>query len=244
MTLARKISYLLVALLLLVVIVFHMGHVLLAALFAFMFMEVPSRLLRRHMPRLAARWLAVISFLGLASFLIVIFGTFIKQTILTIPRIVETALPKILEMAGSYQVHLPFNNFQELQELVNTKLMGNAVSITKASTFLTIEVFNVIMGVAIAVFFFASGKTPVYKANLFDAVRKETNERIRKFMYSFLKVLGGQLVISAINAALTAIFINIIALPHVAFLTTMTFVVGLMPILGNIISNTIIVITA
>ena len=244
MSLAAKISYLLVALLFVVVMAFGLGHVLLAALFAFMFMEVLARLFRKYLPKTLSRWLAVLGFLGIASFLLVIFATFIKQTLLTVPAIVESAMPRIMALAQAYQLDLPFDNFQGLRELVNSKLMVNAMTITKASTFLTREAFHVVLGVSVAVFYFISDKTPVYKANLFDAVRKETNARIRKFAFSFHKVLGGQLVISAINAMLTAIFLYFISLPHLAFLTVMTFIIGIMPILGNIVSNTVIVITA
>jgi len=244
MTLATKISYLLMTLLLVVMMAFGLAHVLLAALFAFMFMEVLFRLFRGHMPKLAARWLAMLGFLSIAAFLGFIFATFIKQTLFTIPSIVEDAFPRILAMAQAYGLTLPFENFQELRDMANSKLLVNAMTITKASSYLTREVFHVILGISVAVFYFLADKAPEYKSNLFDAVRKETNARIRKFMYSFHKVLGGQLVISAINAMLTALFLYLVAMPHLAFLTVMTFVIGIMPILGNVISNTVIVITA
>ncbi|NLO92204.1 MAG: AI-2E family transporter [Elusimicrobia bacterium] len=244
MTLPAKISYILVALLITLVMVFHLGHVVLAALFAFMFMEVLFRLFKPYMPKLAARWLAMLGFLSIAAFLGFIFATFIKQTLFTIPSIVEAALPRVLEIAGKYSVSLPFESFQDLRDIANSKLLLNAMTITKASTYLTREVFHMVLGISVSVFFFLAAKAPEYKSNLFDAVRKETNARIRKFMYSFHKVLGGQLVISAINAMLTALFLYLVGMPHLAFLTVMTFVIGIMPIIGNIVSNTVIVITA
>lgn len=244
MPLAAKISYLLLALLFAVVMAFGLGHVLLAALFTFMFLEVLSRFFRRYMSKHPARWLALLGFLGIAGFLSLIFATFIKQTLLTIPSIVEAALPKFMKLAESYKLNLPFDNFQDLRELVNSKLLVNAMSITKASTFLTREAFHVLLGVAVAVFYFAADRTAKYKANLFDAVRKETNARIRLFMVSFQKVLGGQIIISAVNALLTAIFLYMLSIPHLLFLTVMTFIICIMPVLGNVISNTVIVITA
>lgn len=244
MTTAAKISYGLMALMLLGVAVFHMGHVVLAALFAFMLMELIFRVVKIRVPGQAGRWIAAMGFIIAAVITTVVFMRFIKQTLLALPSIVETALPHIMDLAQRYGLDLPFENFQDLREFANSKILGNALVITKASTLLTREVFHMIIGVAGSVLFFVSGKAPRYEANLFDAVRKETNLRIRRFVFSFEKVFGAQVVISAINTLLTALFLYTAALPHFAFLTTMTFIVGVIPILGNIITNTVISITA
>ncbi|MEI7528795.1 MAG: AI-2E family transporter [Elusimicrobiota bacterium] len=244
MTTAEKISYALMTLILLAVIVFHMGHVVLAALFSFMFMEFFFRMARTRVPCTAARWLAAVGFIITAGAVIFIFLRFIKQTLLTLPDIVEVALPKVMALAQNYGLELPFANFQDLREFANNKILVNALSITKASTLLTQEVFHMVIGIVAAVLYFVAGKTPKYEANLFDAVRKETNLRIRRFVYSFEKVFGAQIVISSTNTALTALFLYLTAMPHFAFLTTMTFIIGIMPIIGNIITNTVITITA
>lgn len=244
MSTATKISYALMAFLLLAVLVFSMGHVVLAALFSIMFMEIFYRAAKLRIPGAAARWLAAIGFIITAGIILFIFLRFIRQTLLTLPSIVEVALPKVMTLAQNYGLELPFGNFQDLREFANNKVLANALSITRASTLLTKEVFHMVIGVVAAVLFFVSGKPPKYEANLFDAVRKETNLRIRKFVYSFEKVFGAQIIISGINTVLTALFIYLIAMPHFAFLTTMTFIIGILPILGNIITNTVIVITA
>lgn len=245
MTTAAKISYALMGLILLAILVFGMGHVVLAALFSIMFMELFFRAAKKaRVPGPMARWLAAIGFIIAAALILIIFLRFIKQTLLTLPSIVEVALPQVMNLAQKYGLELPFANFQDLREFANNKILVNALSITRASTLLTKEVFHMIIGVVAAVLFFVGGKTPKYEANLFDAVRKETNMRIRRFVYSFEKVFGAQIIISVINTLLTALFLYFIALPHFAFLTTMTFIIGIMPIVGNIITNTVIVITA
>ena len=53
--------------------------------------------------------------------------------------------------------------------------------------------------------------------------------------------MGAQIIISSINTVLTAIFVLIIGLPHAAVVIGVTFLCGLLPIIGNLISNTIIV---
>ena len=244
MTTAAKISYALMALILLGILVFHMGYVVLAALFSFMFMEIVFRAAKGRAPGSAARWIAAAGFVIAAAIVAAVFLRFIKQTLQALPDIVEGALPQAMALAQNYGLDLPFANFQDLRELINSKILGNAMSITKASTLLTREVFHITVGIVAAVLFFVKGSPPKYEANLFDAVRKETNLRIRKFMYSFEKVFGAQVVISGINTVLTAVFLYITAMPHFAFLTSMTFIIGVMPIVGNIITNTVIVITA
>lgn len=73
-------------------------------------------------------------------------------------------------------------------------------------------------------------------------------ERVTRLAESFRRVVFAQIRISALNAILTAIYL-IVVLPalgvHLPFTKTMvivTFFVGLLPVLGNLISNTIIVI--
>jgi predicted PurR-regulated permease PerM len=56
--------------------------------------------------------------------------------------------------------------------------------------------------------------------------------------------MGAQIIISSINTVLTAIFILITGLPHAAVVIGVTFLCGLLPIVGNLISNTIIVFLA
>ena len=53
--------------------------------------------------------------------------------------------------------------------------------------------------------------------------------------------MGAQITISLINTALTAIFLMAVHMPHAPLLIAVTFLCGLVPIVGNLLSNTIIV---
>ena len=73
-------------------------------------------------------------------------------------------------------------------------------------------------------------------------------ERAQRMGDAFRRVVFAQLRISALNAVLTGVYLMLV-LPsfgvHLPFTKTMvlvTFLVGLLPVLGNLISNTIIVI--
>jgi predicted PurR-regulated permease PerM len=73
-------------------------------------------------------------------------------------------------------------------------------------------------------------------------------ERANRLGEAFRRVVFAQVRISALNALLTWIYLALILpafgvqLPFVKTMVLVTFVVGLLPVLGNLISNTIIVI--
>jgi hypothetical protein len=73
-------------------------------------------------------------------------------------------------------------------------------------------------------------------------------ERVTRLGEAFRRVVFAQVRISALNALLTWIYLALVLpafgvqLPFVKTMVLVTFVVGLLPVLGNLISNTIIVI--
>ncbi|MEZ5572561.1 MAG: AI-2E family transporter [Halioglobus sp.] len=74
----------------------------------------------------------------------------------------------------------------------------------------------------------------------------EIAERSRRLGVAFRQVVFAQLWISGINACLTGLYLLVflpmfgISLPFAKTLVVLTFVVGLLPIMGNLISNTVI----
>lgn len=75
-------------------------------------------------------------------------------------------------------------------------------------------------------------------------------ERGELFGDAFKRVVFAQLRISAINTAVTGIYLTVILplmgihLPLVKTMIAITFVVGLIPVIGNLISNTMIVVVS
>jgi predicted PurR-regulated permease PerM len=81
-------------------------------------------------------------------------------------------------------------------------------------------------------------------------LRRDLTTRCERFARAFHDIVFAQARISALNTIFTAIFL-LIALPlagvHLPFTKTLiviTFIVGLLPVIGNLISNTLIVIVA
>ncbi len=79
---------------------------------------------------------------------------------------------------------------------------------------------------------------------------QELTQRVERFAESFTQIVFAQFRISLVNTLLTAIFLWLVMpllghhLPAVHFLVAFTFVVGLLPVIGNLISNVVIVIVA
>ena len=75
-------------------------------------------------------------------------------------------------------------------------------------------------------------------------------ERIDRFTLVFTQVVSAQLKISFINTVFTMIFLSVVLpltgneLPFTKTMIILTFVLGMIPVLGNLMSNTIITIIA
>jgi predicted PurR-regulated permease PerM len=79
---------------------------------------------------------------------------------------------------------------------------------------------------------------------------RELTERARRVGDAFRRVVFAQVRISAINTGLTALYLIALLplfgvhLPYAKTLIAVTFFVGLLPVVGNLISNTVILIVS
>jgi len=125
--------------------------------------------------------------------------------------------------------------------------LRNVANVAKATT--TNVVFSILGIVAAASLFFKTGLDPHrsshrVKNNLYSICCEQVARRFRDFYRSFETVMGAQITISLINTALTAIFLTVVHMPHAPLLIAVTFLCGLVPIVGNLLSNIIIVFVA
>jgi predicted PurR-regulated permease PerM len=132
----------------------------------------------------------------------------------------------------------------EFRVVVLDEVKQNARSVTEASGLLTKGFFQIIVGTFVAILCFMPEPEPADKHDLFDAMRREFDQRVCVFMAGFEKILSAQVIISLINAVVTTVFLLAVGVPYVRFLTLTTFIFGIVPIVGNIASNTIIMGTA
>lgn len=81
-------------------------------------------------------------------------------------------------------------------------------------------------------------------ANLWEFLGDFLVARMASFYGCFRRVMAGQVVIALVNAGLTAGLLLVLGIPHKIALTVLVFVLGLLPIVGNLISNTLVCLSA
>jgi len=236
----RLASYVLFALFFAAAIAFHLGPALIAGLFAYSILDLSHRLCARRMRVFTSKMSAVILFLVVAAGMSWTMAHFLRQSFSTLPALITTTLPRLIEIAGRWGVELPFENLDELRRALGEALKENVGGVTQVSGLVTKGFFHVLLAVVAAVLAFLSPRQEVNRSTQYGALRAEFDERIRRFLESFERVLGAQVAISAINTTLTALFLLFLSFPYAAFLIPATFILGILPIIGNILSNTII----
>ena len=238
LNLPRLASYVLFFLALVVIARFDLGPCALAALVSFMILDITETRLRalgiRQMP---ARWAALAVFLILATALTWIFVQFLSIGLNRMPVLLDTVLPRMTALSESYGLEFPVDNAREFRDLLVASAKENTSSIGKTSGLLTRGFFQVIVGIVTAMLRFLTPVSRSHAGHLYDSLRLEFNARVLLFMRSFERVVCAQVGISTLNTALTALFLHVMGFPFRSFLTLTTLVCGMIPVVGNIISN-------
>ncbi|HEV8237788.1 MAG TPA: AI-2E family transporter [Thermoanaerobaculia bacterium] len=239
MTKPVRISYWFIAATFVLVGVLHLGTPLLAALFSFFILE------RLHFVR--NRWLAIGIFALILLAGSAALGRFTAQAVVALPEVAGKAIPSIIDYADRNGVQLPFTDWASFKDVALEKAKGQFQYVGRFATGATRELVFLIIGIVVAASLFLNSAVDLDRArhrirnNLYSLTSEAIAGRFATFYRSFRTVMGAQLVISAINTALTAIFVLALRLPNAVVMIGVTFLCGLLPVVGNLISNTIIV---
>jgi len=174
------------------------------------------------------------------------FVSFINISVNDLPKIIEDSIPAVLDLAKKYEVDLPFSDIGDIKALTGQALKDQLGKLARFAQVATMEFVYLIIGLVVAISLFINSQIDLdkdkhrIKNNLYSLVSTELARRFRSLYQSFSIVMGAQLVISTINTICTGIFIFLLGLPYFALIVVITFLCGLLPIVGNIISNTII----
>ena len=199
------------------------------------------------------KWLALSAFAVVVVAVAAAGVYFTRAAILALPDVADTSIPSASAWAQQRQIELPFTDFESLREVVIDTLKQEAHYLQNVAHFAgsttALLVFAVVGIVAAASLFLKTGLDPYrsthpVRNNLYSICCDEVSIRFRDFYRSFATVMGAQITISLINTILTAIFVVTVRLPHAPLVIAVTFLCGLVPIVGNLISNTIIIFLA
>ena len=243
MTTPARISYGVLALMLVLAGVLHLSAPLLAVLFSYFALRQLLLLTKR-------KWLALLSFILVALGIAFCAVYFTRAALAALPEVAEHSIPSASAWAQARQIELPFTDFDSLKALVIDSAKEEAHylrNVIRLAGNTTTTLLFLLIGIVVAISLFFNSQLDLYrethktKNNLYSILADEIATRFRDFYRSFATVMGAQITISLINTLLTAIFVLIIRLPNGALIIALTFLCGLLPIVGNLVSNTIIV---
>lgn len=189
---------------------------------------------------------AIVLFFLLITTIFLGFAYFINQAVITIPEIAEKAMPDIAQFAQDYQINIPFSDVQSFKNTIVNIFKTELSALANVARVASKEFIYLVIGVFIALGMFITPKMETEKEenipaqNLYSTTCRYLHIRAKNFFSAFKQVMGAQIVISLINTFFTGIFLYVENLPYFEMLVTFTFLCGLIPIIGNIISNSII----
>lgn len=239
MTLPIRISYIIFVGLMALCVWLHLGTFLLTSLFGFLALQVFN--IRGNKSLSVTLYLISVATIGAG---LVYFSNVAYHTL---PKIAETSIPAMVEFAEKHQVDLPFTDYESLKSTALDQAREGFAVIGQYARVASLQFVFVIAGLVVALSIFLSSGWTVHKPaeseadSLYSTVTAEMTKRFASLYRSFVKVIGAQIVISSINTTLTALFLIFNGHPHVGLLAVLVFLCGLLPIVGNIISNIVIV---
>ncbi len=205
-----------------------------------------SYLALKHLRIKGSKIVSITLFILLVAAIFQGFVISLQHAYRTLPEIINEALPRLTEMADSYGIALPFSDFHGTKEAALDALSKELGYLTNFAKIATKEFAFLIIGIVVAISMFgvnriSMGDLPGTPANNFYTVLTEQiRARFGIFFKSFETVLGAQLIISVVNTVFTLIFLLAAGIQYAPLLAIITLLCGILPIIGNLISNTAI----
>ncbi len=243
-------SYLLAVTIVLLVLSFH----LLPTVFAGLAVYVLTLKLVRHIPKNMNRFAHQVS-LGVVVVCVITCLASISAAIWSFigsSQGIAALSAAVVDTLGSLRHRLPESVAdvmpttieglrQQLVEMLGTHVQKISVAgMGGIKVFAHILLGMVVGGMAAVHHFKEHDKAPPFISVL--------RSRLRNLVASFDKVVFAQVKISALNTALTALYLLVVLplfdihLPMATILVLLTFAVGMLPVVGNLVSNTVIVV--
>jgi predicted PurR-regulated permease PerM len=249
---AERTAWVLLGLGLCFALFFHLVPGLLAGLLLFSLLHRLDRLLRKG--RLASegnarlRALAVLALVGLAlaGAAALGFSVLWKARTTALPELLARmahALDNTRAWLGGRWIPEELGDADTLREALSNFLKEHAAEFKLAGSHAGKALAHILAGMAIGVLAAFHHADPEGPRPLAAAL----GGRLQRFLQAFEAVVYAQVKISAINTVLTAIYLYAVLplfgvqLPLRSTLVGVTFAAGLLPVLGNVLSNTAVV---
>jgi len=235
----------------------HLVPAVVGGLGLYLVLEYLAQLFSRRIPGTAARPLALILVTLVGGGLIVgsiaFAVSFLRHHVDRIPAMM-TQMAEILRttrvwLGGYGQQVIPevMTDAEAIKGAVVDWLKAHADTLKVAGGTISIGVVHLIMGMLVAILVFFRHVTH-HDETLRGSLARQLADKVDRFGHAFSRIATAQLKISATNTLLTAFYLFVVLqmfgkrLPFSTTIVVITFICGLIPVLGNLISNTVIVV--
>ncbi|SEA09096.1 AI-2E family transporter [Paraburkholderia sartisoli] len=228
----------------------HLLGALLAGMLVYQLVHTIAPLIEKRVSSHWARWISVVLLSavivgGLTGVTIGIIEHF-EQDVPSVQKLLEQMMQLVDQARGripsSIAAYLPVD--AEQMKSKASMLMHEHASMLQQGGKSVARVFgHVVIGMIIGAIIAVGATRQMQRLPLSTAFVT----RVARFADAFRRIVFAQIKISAINATFTGIFLLLVLplfhqrLPLSKTLVMVTFIVGLLPVIGNLISNTLIV---
>jgi predicted PurR-regulated permease PerM len=239
------------ALVLLLLLYLHLLPALLGGLVVFSLVNFLTPLLKNRMlwgdgPRLLAVSIIAAAALGLIMLLGTLAVALLRESNERLPALIIRMAEIIEHSREQFPVwllaYVP-SDAEQLRATLVEWLRTHAALFQVAGVDIGRTVVHILIGMVIGALLSLEEATSTHSGKPFT---REIARRALLLSTAFRQVVFAQVWISGINASLTALYLLVILplfgieLPFVKTMVALTFVVGLIPIFGNLVSNTVI----
>ncbi len=245
-----QVSYLLAAVALLLILQLHLLPVLLSGLLVYALVNALAPSLQRHLPGARAHWLLVALLaaivVGLLSLAIVGSIAFLGSEHGNPAQLFERLAPVVerarAQLPALVVDHLP-DNSEQIRSAVMEWLREHAGQLQLAGKNAARVIVHLLIGMVLGAMLALQSALARKPGGPLTAA---LTARCIRLATAFRDIVFAQVKISALNTLFTAIFLLIVLplfgvnLPLAKTLVLATFVCGLLPVIGNLISNTLI----
>ena len=241
MTKQARISFVIMAVLLVLIGWLHLGTLVLTTLFGYFALRKLRFGKRRSKGFAISLYFIVMITVGYGLLF------FSKHAYHSFPTIAETTIKAVTDYAEKQDIELPFTDYASLKVIAMEHVREQYSNIGKYAGVAFLHFAMLLIGLVVALSLFLNAKWEmdddphVVKGSLYSTVAQELSLRFERFYRSFSTVMGAQIIISAFNTTFTAVFVFWNGFRYAPVIIGITFLCGLLPIIGNILSNTLIV---
>jgi predicted PurR-regulated permease PerM len=231
------------------IIFFRLGTPFITILFGY--------LLLHYLGKVLPKKVAILTFIVLVLILFSLFVNFTREAVVALPKAIEKAMPTLnilLKDVNEFLKHIGFTPFFEDFEGLKSSfgaLNDEVMVVARFAKVFSLEFVYVIIALVATCGIFSTKEidlgTDSYaiRNNLYSGFTSKLATRFRNFFISFHTIMGAQVAISAVNTLFTGLFVVSLSvfgapMPYAFVIIVVTFLCGLLPIVGNLISNTII----